>query len=93
MRCIILYRIAFQSLFSHTVLANNPPLPLFFFSSLVFLPLPFMHVVFRPPRPGTPEMTKVKAPPSMAASHAAQGQIKQGKNDFLWNNLICHFSS
>uniref|UniRef100_A0A8B9V6M3 WDR72-like alpha-solenoid domain-containing protein n=1 Tax=Anas zonorhyncha TaxID=75864 RepID=A0A8B9V6M3_9AVES len=30
----------------------------------------------RPPRPGTPEMTKVKAPPSMA-SHAAQGQIKQ----------------
>uniref|UniRef100_U3J5V0 WD repeat-containing protein 7 n=1 Tax=Anas platyrhynchos platyrhynchos TaxID=8840 RepID=U3J5V0_ANAPP len=31
----------------------------------------------RPPRPGTPEMTKVKAPPSMAASHAAQGQIKQ----------------
>lgn len=41
-----------------------------------------MHVVFRPPRPGTPEMTKVKAPPSMAASHAAQGQIKQGKNDF-----------
>ncbi|NXI61479.1 WDR7 protein, partial [Anseranas semipalmata] len=30
----------------------------------------------RPPRPGTPEMSKVKAPPSMS-SHAAQGQIKQ----------------
>lgn len=30
----------------------------------------------RPPRPGTPEMSKMKAPPSMA-SHAAQGQIKQ----------------
>ncbi|XP_010222778.1 PREDICTED: LOW QUALITY PROTEIN: WD repeat-containing protein 7, partial [Tinamus guttatus] len=30
----------------------------------------------RPPRPGTPEMTKVKAPPSIS-SHAAQGQIKQ----------------
>ncbi|XP_042687140.1 WD repeat-containing protein 7 isoform X2 [Centrocercus urophasianus] len=35
----------------------------------------------RPPRPGTPEMSKVKAPPSMA-SHAAQGQIKQG-----WSQL------
>ncbi|KAM6329112.1 WD repeat-containing protein 7 isoform 8-T13 [Alca torda] len=30
----------------------------------------------RPPRPGTPEMSKVKAPPSIS-SHAAQGQIKQ----------------
>ncbi|KAM8792905.1 WD repeat-containing protein 7 [Eudromia elegans] len=30
----------------------------------------------RPPRPGTPEMTKVK-PPTSIASHAAQGQIKQ----------------
>lgn len=35
----------------------------------------------RPPRPGTPEMSKMKAPPSMA-SHAAQGQIKQG-----WSQL------
>nr|XP_006116636.1 WD repeat-containing protein 7 isoform X3 [Pelodiscus sinensis] len=30
----------------------------------------------RPPRPGTPELSKVKAPPP-ASSHAAQGQIKQ----------------
>ncbi|NXW48263.1 WDR7 protein, partial [Nyctiprogne leucopyga] len=30
----------------------------------------------RPPRPGTPEMSKMKAPPSVS-SHAAQGQIKQ----------------
>ncbi|XP_062455353.1 WD repeat-containing protein 7 isoform X4 [Rhea pennata] len=30
----------------------------------------------RPPRPGTPEMSKMKAPPSIS-SHAAQGQIKQ----------------
>ncbi|NWJ03483.1 WDR7 protein, partial [Crypturellus undulatus] len=30
----------------------------------------------RPPRPGTPEMTRAKAPPSIS-SHAAQGQIKQ----------------
>ncbi|XP_061873927.1 WD repeat-containing protein 7 isoform X4 [Colius striatus] len=35
----------------------------------------------RPPRPGTPEMSKVKAAPSVA-SHAAQGQIKQG-----WSQL------
>ncbi|XP_075345183.1 WD repeat-containing protein 7 isoform X5 [Mycteria americana] len=35
----------------------------------------------RPPRPGTPEMTKVKAPPSIS-THAAQGQIKQG-----WSQL------
>ncbi|XP_074994215.1 WD repeat-containing protein 7 isoform X2 [Calonectris borealis] len=35
----------------------------------------------RPPRPGTPEMSKVKAPPSIS-SHAAQGQIKQG-----WSQL------
>uniref|UniRef100_A0A8C5TP49 WD repeat-containing protein 7 n=1 Tax=Malurus cyaneus samueli TaxID=2593467 RepID=A0A8C5TP49_9PASS len=35
----------------------------------------------RPPRPGTPEMTKVKPPPPMS-SHAAQGQIKQG-----WSQL------
>ncbi|XP_053909916.1 WD repeat-containing protein 7 isoform X2 [Cuculus canorus] len=35
----------------------------------------------RPPRPGTPEMTKAKAPPSVS-SHAAQGQIKQG-----WSQL------
>ncbi|XP_065512191.1 WD repeat-containing protein 7 isoform X1 [Caloenas nicobarica] len=30
----------------------------------------------RPPRPGTPEMSRAKAPPSIS-SHAAQGQIKQ----------------
>ncbi|OPJ71390.1 WD repeat-containing protein 7 isoform B [Patagioenas fasciata monilis] len=30
----------------------------------------------RPPRPGTPEMSKAKPPPSVS-SHAAQGQIKQ----------------
>ncbi|XP_075788744.1 WD repeat-containing protein 7 isoform X2 [Pelodiscus sinensis] len=35
----------------------------------------------RPPRPGTPELSKVKAPPP-ASSHAAQGQIKQG-----WSQL------
>ncbi|XP_031465124.1 WD repeat-containing protein 7 [Phasianus colchicus] len=35
----------------------------------------------RPPRPATPEMSKMKAPPS-TASHAAQGQIKQG-----WSQL------
>ncbi|XP_064902809.1 WD repeat-containing protein 7-like isoform X2 [Columba livia] len=35
----------------------------------------------RPPRPGTPEMSKAKPPPS-ASSHAAQGQIKQG-----WSQL------
>ncbi|KAF2975449.1 hypothetical protein EK904_005038 [Melospiza melodia maxima] len=35
----------------------------------------------RPPRPGTPEMAKVKPPPPVA-SHAAQGQIKQG-----WSQL------
>lgn len=39
-----------------------------------------LHVPFvlRPPRPGTPETSKAKPPPS-ASSHAAQGQIKQGK--------------
>ncbi|XP_056369770.1 WD repeat-containing protein 7 isoform X2 [Oenanthe melanoleuca] len=35
----------------------------------------------RPPRPGTPEMVKVKPPPPVS-SHAAQGQIKQG-----WSQL------
>ncbi|XP_065716063.1 WD repeat-containing protein 7 isoform X2 [Patagioenas fasciata] len=35
----------------------------------------------RPPRPGTPEMSKAKPPPSVS-SHAAQGQIKQG-----WSQL------
>ncbi|KAJ7420096.1 WD repeat-containing protein 7 isoform X1 [Pitangus sulphuratus] len=35
----------------------------------------------RPPRPGTPEMARVKPPPPIS-SHAAQGQIKQG-----WSQL------
>ncbi|XP_067401540.1 WD repeat-containing protein 7 isoform X2 [Emydura macquarii macquarii] len=35
----------------------------------------------RPPRPGTPELSKVKAPPPIS-SPAAQGQIKQG-----WSQL------
>ncbi|XP_019387295.1 PREDICTED: WD repeat-containing protein 7 isoform X1 [Crocodylus porosus] len=36
----------------------------------------------RPPRPGTPELPKVKAPPPPVSSPAAQGQIKQG-----WSQL------
>ncbi|XP_065262091.1 WD repeat-containing protein 7 isoform X1 [Emys orbicularis] len=35
----------------------------------------------RPPRPGTPDLSKMKAPPP-ASSNAAQGQIKQG-----WSQL------
>ncbi|XP_074851855.1 WD repeat-containing protein 7 isoform X3 [Carettochelys insculpta] len=35
----------------------------------------------RPPKPGTPELSKMKAPPP-ASSHTAQGQIKQG-----WSQL------
>uniref|UniRef100_A0A8C8SHV6 WD repeat-containing protein 7 n=1 Tax=Pelusios castaneus TaxID=367368 RepID=A0A8C8SHV6_9SAUR len=39
----------------------------------------------RPPRPGTPELSKVKVPPP-TSSPAAQGQIKQGKL-----NCLCVF--